>query len=97
LIQVDGGYCLFGAALGNWIVTEITDTLRDEQSYDDWLKSNQGTMERLSRDARSQFTEILPRISAKYRDLMIDWVSDPRNLVAVAALIRGALGLVGQP
>ncbi len=96
LVQSNGDYSLFCTALGDWIIAEITDTMRDEQSYDDWLKSNQGAMERLSRDARTQLTDILPKISAKYRDLMIDWVSDPKNLIAVAALIRGALSAVGS-
>jgi len=96
LLQSKDGYRLFCSAISDWIIAEITDTMKDEQSYDDWLKSNQSTMERLSREARTQMTDILPKISAKYRDLLIDWVSDPRNLVAVAALIRGALGMVGH-
>ncbi len=91
LVQSANGYRLFGTALSDWIISEITDTMSDDLSYDDWLKSNQGTMERLSREARTQITDILPKISAKYRDLLIEWVSDPKNLISVAALIKTTL------
>jgi hypothetical protein len=86
-------FALFNAALGEWIVGEITNVLDDQPAYADWLKSNQGAMERLSTRARSELGEILPKISGKYRDLIITWASDPRNLLTVAGLLRGVVGL----
>ena len=41
-------YALFCLPFGDWIVQEITNTMNDQQPYEDWLKSNQGAMERLS-------------------------------------------------
>ena len=87
-------YALFCLPFGDWIVQEITNTMNDQQPYEDWLKSNQGAMERLSRDARTQVTEILPKISAKYRDLILEWASDPKNLLAVTALVKSAISMI---
>lgn len=84
-------YALFNTSLSEWIVSEITDTLGGQTSYDEWLKSNQGqsVMQRLSAKAKNEIGEILPRIAAKYRDLFVEWVSDPKNVIAVAGLLRG--------
>ena len=90
LLPVQDRFALFCEPFGDWIVREITNTMNDQQTYEDWLRSNQDAMERLSRDARSQIGEILPKISSKYRDLVIDWFSDPKNLVAVTALVKSA-------
>jgi hypothetical protein len=86
-------FALLNSALGEWIVGEITIVLDDQPAYADWLKSNQGAMERLSTRARSELGEILPKISGKYRDLIITWASDPRNLLTVAGLLRSVVGL----
>jgi len=85
-------YSLFNGPFGEWICSEITDTLHDQQSYENWLKSNKSTMERLSIKAKNDLDEILPKISGKYRELIITWVSDPRNLLTVAGLLKAALG-----
>ena len=86
-------YALFCSTLGDWVVGEITHAPTDAQSYEDWLQSNQGALERLSARAKSEIGALLPRIAGKYRDLVIDWVSDPKNLIAVAGLLRGVLGM----
>ena len=93
LASKDEGYRLFNAAFADWIVSEISNPVVDPRSYEEWLKSNQSAMERLSTKARSEMGEILPKISARYRDLIIAWVSDPKNLITVAALLRGMPGL----
>lgn len=53
-------------------------------------------MERLPSQIRGQITgeigAVLPQVSAKYRELVIGWASDPRNVIAVAGLLRGVLG-----
>jgi hypothetical protein len=91
LVERDTGYVLFSPIFSDWILAEITDTMSDSISYQDWLKSNQGVMERLGREARHQFGDILPRVAANYRDLVVDWASDPRNWVSVATLLKGVL------
>lgn len=88
--QADG-YMLFNTLWGEWIMTEITDIPKDAQSYDDWLKSNQSALGKLSGKAKSEIGEILPKISSKYRDLIVGWVSDPKNWVAVLGLLKGVL------
>jgi AAA+ ATPase superfamily predicted ATPase len=85
-------YSLFNVSFGEWICGEITDTMHDQQSYEDWLKSNKSVMERLSHMAKNDLGEILPEISSKYRELIITWASDPRNLIMVAGLLKAALG-----
>ena len=85
------GYALFNSLWGDWIMTEITDVPRDAQSYDDWLKSNQSTLDKLSSKAKSEMGEILPKISSKYRELIVGWVSDPKNWIVVVSLFKGVL------
>ena len=93
LISESDGYSLFGMSFGEWICNEITDTMHDQQSYEDWLKSNRSMLERLSTKATTDLGEILPKISDKYRELIITWVSDPKNLILVAGLLKAALGI----
>jgi hypothetical protein len=38
--------------------------------------------------------EILPKIRANYRQLIITWASDPQTLAAMAGLLKTALALV---
>lgn len=85
------GYGLFSTLWGNWIMIEITNVANDAQNYDEWLKSNQNALEKLSSKAKNEIGEILPKISGKYRDLIVGWASDPRNWVAVVTLLRGVL------
>jgi AAA+ ATPase superfamily predicted ATPase len=85
------GYGLFSSLWGDWIMSEITNIASDSQSYDEWLKSNQNTLEKLSSKAKGEISEILPKISSKYRDLIVSWASDPKNWVAVVTLLKGVL------
>jgi hypothetical protein len=85
-------YALFNETFGEWIYNEVTDTLHDQQTYGEWLKSNKGSMERLTVDLRSTLGDILPRISSKYRDLFISAVCDPRNFILIMHLMRSVLG-----
>ena len=87
-----GGYAVFNVAFGDWIVREISNTMLDQSSYSEWLNSNRSLMERLSSKARSEIDEILPKVSAGYRELIVGWASDPRNLITVVNLLKGALG-----
>jgi hypothetical protein len=92
LREVNGGYAIFNTVFGDWIIGEISNTMLDQRDYREWLNSNRSVMDRLSGKARSEIDEILPKISAGYRELIIGWVSDPRNLLTVANLLKGALG-----
>jgi hypothetical protein len=40
------------------------------------------------------FTEILPKIGARYRQLIITWASDPQTFTAMVGLLRNILTLV---
>jgi hypothetical protein len=91
LISEDSdGYKLFAAAFGDWITEEITNVAND-QPYDDWLRANRSVFDKLSNAAKSEIGQILPRISSRYRDLIVGWVGDPKNLLTAAALLRGAV------
>ena len=83
---------LFNTLFGEWIISEITNTLDDHQDYTEWLKSNRGLLERLSSNASREIRDILPQIGSKYRELVITWLSDPKNVIMAAELMRGALG-----
>lgn len=94
LVTLDTGeYSLFNASLGEWILNEITDAAGDEPSYVDWLASNQGIRERLTDAVEGEIGQVLPKIGSRYRELVINWASDPRNLLTVAGLLKSVLGL----
>ncbi len=86
-------YALFSPVFSDWLVDEIADTLHDDVDYETWLRSNESVVDRLEPAVKKELGAILPRVSGKYRELFVNWASDPRNLVAVAGLVRGALGL----
>jgi len=86
------GFRLFCSSFGEWIIGEITNTLDDQQEYVEWLKSHTGTIDELSAGAKGQLGQILPRIGGKYRDLIVDWISEPSTVIAAAGLLRNVLG-----
>jgi hypothetical protein len=87
LAQQDGGYRLFNASLGQWILSELSSA-GDALTYEQWLGSKGGVLEKLGGKARSELGEILPKVSDKYRELLVTWASDPRNWIAVTALLK---------
>jgi hypothetical protein len=91
IVEHDDGFKLFNAAFGDWITEEITDVAHDPRGYDDWLRANRSTYDKLPSAARHEIGQILPKISDKYRDLIVSWVGDPKNLLTAAALLRGVL------
>jgi Cdc6-like AAA superfamily ATPase len=91
IMEQEDGFKLFNAALGDWITEEITDVANDPQGYEEWLRTNRTTLDKLSSTAKNEMGHILPRISGKYRDLIVGWVGDPKNLLMASALLRGVL------
>ena len=87
LAQMDGGYRLFNNSFSQWILSELSST-GDEYTYEEWLKSKGGALEKLGSKARSELGEILPKVSTQYRELLVTWASDPKNWLAVAGLIK---------
>jgi hypothetical protein len=91
LVSQEEAYALFNTSFSDWICREITNTLNDPQNYKEWLKSNKSVMDRLSRKAKKDLQAILPGIGSNYRELIISWASDPRNLIMTAGLLKAAL------
>ena len=85
------GYKLFNAAFGDWITEEITNVAGDTQPYDEWMRANRAVFDKLSNSAKSEIGQILPRISSRYRSLIVGWVGDPKNMLTAATLLRGAV------
>jgi len=67
--------------------------MHDKQDYDTWLKSNTKIMARISSSTKRNVANLLPKIGDKYREMIITWVSDPKNAVAAIALLKTVLGL----
>jgi hypothetical protein len=91
IVEQEDGFKLFNAAFGDWVTEEITDVAHDPQGYDEWLRANRSVFDKLSSTARHEMGQILPKISGQYRDLILGWVGDPKNLITAAALLRGVL------
>ena len=87
------GYELFSSVFDDWIIAELTDVMADVRSYEEWLEANQSAVQRLSRSARDQAREILPRIKAGYREFVVEWLSNPQTLISAATLLRGLIGV----
>jgi AAA-like domain len=91
VVSSEGKAALFNASLGSWIVSELRAALKEEQTYEEWLAGNKSLKERLSGGAHSELKEVLPKVGAKYRDMVVTWASDPAHLLAVAHLLKSAL------
>ena len=90
LAYQDGGYRLFNTSFSRWILSELSSA-GDEYTYQEWLKSKGGALDKLGSKARGELDEILPKVSARYRELMVAWASDPKNWIAVAGLLKNVL------
>ena len=93
LLGQDDRYRLFSTVFGRWIIREMTDTAGDEQTFEAWLTSSKSSLDRFSSKARSEVAEILSKIGSQYRDLVINWLADPRNIAAAIGLLRAALNV----
>ena len=85
-------YRLFSSVFGPWILRQIAAEFSEEQSYHEWLAQN-GTGERFT-GKHAALREILPKIGARYRQLIITWASDPQTFTAMVGLLRNILALV---
>lgn len=87
LMSRDGRYRLFSSLLGPWVLSQFTAELSEEQSYHEWLAVNRGPVERITGKQGGLLGEILPKISVRYRQLIITWASDPQSHVALSSLV----------
>jgi AAA ATPase domain len=94
IMSRDGRYRLFSSVLGPWILDQIAAELSEEQSYQQWLADNSKLMEPITGKQGGQLRDILPKIGARYRQLIVTWASDPRTLPAMASLLQSMLTLV---
>jgi hypothetical protein len=79
--------------LGDWTLGELTAALSERKSYEDWLVGNKSTLASLPSKARSELNELLPRVAARYRELIVAWASDPQHARSVLILLRGVFGV----
>ena len=93
LMHRDDSFSLFSTIFAEWIIGELTDTMRDTQSYENWVASNAPVFTRVSKETKDEVGKILPQIGAKYRELVINWLADPRTWVGALGLLRGVLGV----
>jgi hypothetical protein len=91
LLYHDDRYRLFSSTLGPWILSQITSELSEEQSYHEWLAENQRPLERITGKQSGRLKEVLPKIRASYRQLIITWASDPQTVAATVNLLNTAL------
>lgn len=82
---------LINQAFADWVVREIADTTCDLDRYSEWLNENRGAIEQLGREGQKQMAEILPKIGARYRELIIGWALETKNLSVVSGLLKTGL------
>lgn len=84
-------YALFNTSFSDWICREITNTLDDSQDYQSWLRANWGAISQLPGKNRKDLEMLLPHVSRRFRELLLNLMHDPKSLSAVAPLFRAAL------
>jgi hypothetical protein len=94
LMSYRARYRLFSSVFGPWILRQIMAELSEEQSYRDWLAKNKGSVERINGRQGGPLKDILPKIGARYRQLVITWGSDPVTLAAMASLLKSVLAIM---
>jgi hypothetical protein len=94
LMSVGGRYRLFSSVVGPWILSQLTAELGEEQSYHEWLAQHQAAVDRVTGKHGSPLREVLPKIGARYRELIITWASDPQSVAAMAGLLKSVVSLV---
>jgi hypothetical protein len=93
LLMSDGPhYRLFSSMFGPWILYQLVE-LCEEQSYPGWLAENKTSLERITGRQAGPLEEILPKIGARYRQLIITWSTEPRTLASTAGLLKSGLAL----
>lgn len=94
LMSSESRYRLFSSVFGPWVLNQLSAELGEEQSYQEWLAENNGTVDRFTGRQSGSLREILPRIGTRYRKLIITWASDPQTFAAMAGLLKNVLSLV---
>jgi len=94
VVSTGDSFILFNESFGEWILGEVTDTRHKQQSYEEWLTSHQGLVERIkgfSESDRKELSEIMSRISDDYRELLFHWLTEPKSLNTAGRTIKGFL------
>jgi hypothetical protein len=89
LMPCGARYRLFSSVFGPWILHQIAAEFSEERNSHEWLAEN-GWAERFT-GQHAALKEILPKIGARYRQLIIAWASDPQTFTAVAGSLRNVL------
>jgi transcriptional regulator with XRE-family HTH domain len=92
VVSTTDGCSLFNESFGEWIWHEITDTRRNQLSYEEWLTSNKPVTDRLKgfpEETKQEVDEILSKMNAQYRELLLHWLNDPGMFIIVGRLIEG--------
>jgi hypothetical protein len=95
LLVADGDeYRLFSSLLGPWILDQLSAGVAEEHSYPDWLAENKGAVDRAAGRRGGRLREVLPKVSPRYRRLIVTWASDPKTVTAMADLLNNVLGML---
>ena len=91
IISSGADYRLFSSLFGPWIVSQIAGEVGEQKSYREWLDQHERHLEQVTGRQGSQLKEVLPRIAARYRQLILTWASDPQTIAAVASILKTVL------
>jgi transcriptional regulator with XRE-family HTH domain len=87
-------FSLFNTSFCEWIWNELTDTRRNQQRYEEWLTSNKGVTGHLKDfpdTTKKELGEILSKVNGEYRELLLQWLIEPRMLSIGSGLIKELL------
>jgi len=93
VIIQEGGYRLFSPVYGIWLVNQLKSTY-EPQEYESWLQKHEtkNTLANIPKQLINEVkTEILPQVSANYRQLLISWLSEPTTITNVISLLRSVI------
>ena len=92
LIETNGTYRLFSSILKEYIREELISHLgRTDATYEEWLNAsgNQRKLSRLKGETSRELKEnVLPQVRDAYRNLIVNWLTNPETLSASLSLLR---------
>lgn len=92
--EQNGEFRLFSSSFTSWVIREIKAAVSEPSEYKTWLKNHdaQTGIAKLSKGLADEVkSEILPRIAVNYRDMILTWLTDPKTVASVIALLRSSV------
>jgi hypothetical protein len=94
VLETGGQYRIFSPMFGDWIIREVINNKPSEESYEEWLRDNEGRFAGSQR-IYGRAKEITDRIDSKYWSMITKWLSKSENWEKILEWFDKAKDFVG--